>query len=540
VLIASANEMAQNKGGTICTEEATMSESATNTNDLPTQPTPFDPDATTWLPLGGPCASASGAPARVFGDYELLDEIGRGGMGVVYRARQVSLDRLVALKMILPGELTGPEDLQRFHTEAEATARLQHPGIVRVHDVGEIDGKLYYSMDYIDGPSLSKRLASGPLPGRVAAGYVAAVAHAIHHAHRNGFLHRDIKPSNILLDADDYPHVTDFGLAKKIDGDSQRTRTGTILGTPSYMAPEQASGKIHELGPACDVYGLGALLYELLTGRPPFRSETALDTLEEVIDRDPVPPRLLNAKVDHDLETICLKCLEKQPRDRYGSAEELAKDLERYLKGDSILARSINVFDRMTRALERSQHDIEFRVYGNMVLVIAVIVALAHLLIFFMTFRGPPYPIVWIGVTRAVQLALMGLAYLLMRPRTPLAASAAERQLWSIWIGYFVATGGALAIVRIVDVSGHPLDELMGFPIIALISGVAFFAMGGCYWGQCYALGAAFFLGAIFMAVWLPWSGLMTAILWGVSLTVIGLHLRRMGTDETARTPASP
>jgi hypothetical protein len=526
----------------IYAREADMPEPGTHTNDLhdwPTQPPPADPEAATWPHPASTCSPAPIPAPRTFGEYELLGEIGRGGMGVVYKARQVALDRLVALKMVLRGEFAGEEDLQRFRAEAEATARLQHPGIVRVHDVGEIDGKLYYSMDFINGPSLSKQLTSGPMPGRIAARYTAAIAHAIHHAHRNGILHRDIKPSNILLDADDQPHVTDFGLAKRLGKDSQRTGTGAVLGTPSYMAPEQASGKIHELGPACDVYGLGAMLYELITGRPPFRSETTLDTIQEVIDREPVPPRLLNAKVDHDLETICLKCLEKKPGDRYTSAETLAEDLERYLNGDTISARSINVFDRMTRALERSQHDIEFRAYGNMVLVIAAIVAVAHLLIFFMTVGGPPYPVQWVATMRFLQFVLMGLAYLVMRPRTPLAASAAERQLWSIWIGYFVASATALAILRVLEKTGHPLDELMGLPIIALLSGVAFFAMGGCYWGRCYALGGAFFVGAILMAIWLPWSGLMTAILWGVSLTALGLHLRRMGTDETVKPQAS-
>lgn len=520
----------------IYAKEAMMSESVANTNDIPTQRTPLDPDATAWMHPGQSCPSPSGVPVRIFGDYEILGEIGRGGMGVVYKARQIALDRLVAWKMILPGEFAGEEDLRRFHTEAEATAKLQHPGIVRVHEVGEIDGKLYYSMDYIDGPSLAKRLASGPLPGRVAARYVAAVARAIHYAHRNGILHRDLKPSNILLDPDDHPHVTDFGLAKRIGGDSQRTRSGTILGTPSYMAPEQASGKIHELGPPCDVYGLGAMLYELVTGRPPFRSETPLDTIMEVIEREPVPPRLLNAKVDRDLETICLKCLEKRAQDRYASAEAMAADLQRYLNGDSISARSINVIDRMARTLERSQHDIEFRSYGNMVLLIAVVVGLAHLLIFAWTVNGPPYSLFWIGSAYVVQFGLMGLIYLWMRPSQIVPASSAERQLWSIWIAYLTASFCAAPVGRFLESPNQPFDEQTLFPFRALLGGVAFFVMGGAYWGWCYAIGVAFFLGALLMPFALRWDTLITAALWVGALTAVGLHLRRIGAEEAKRT----
>ncbi len=211
----------------------------------------------------GPATIPIGPPHQ-FGPYELLAEVGRGGMGVVYKARQSGLGRVVALKMIPSGALAGAEELQRFRAEAEATAKLHHPNIVAVHEVGAIDGQHFYSMDFIDGPSLAGRLAHGPLPGRAAAGYVESVARAIHHAHGQGVLHRDLKPSNVLLDRDDRPHVADFGLCKKLDG-GKNTRTGAVLGTPSYMAPEQALGKTKELGPTCDVYGLGAVLYELLT-----------------------------------------------------------------------------------------------------------------------------------------------------------------------------------------------------------------------------------------------------------------------------------
>ena len=257
-------------------------------------------------------------------------------MGVVFKARDVKLNRFVAVKMILPAAMPDETDLERFQTEASAAACLKHPNIVAVHAVGQEDGRWYYCMDLIEGPSLAKRLSSGPLPGRAAAHYMVGVARGIDHAHRNGVLHRDLKPANILLDADDQPHVADFGLAKQMTaGPPRLTRTGAILGTPGYMAPEQASGA-KEIGPACDVYGLGALLYELLTGRPPFQAETPLDTLMQVLERDPAPPRLLNPKVDRDLETICLKCLQKDPGPPLPVGRDGRRRPGRYLNGESI------------------------------------------------------------------------------------------------------------------------------------------------------------------------------------------------------------
>jgi eukaryotic-like serine/threonine-protein kinase len=493
-----------------------------------TAPQPAVPETMAWAAPSTPRPPA-GTFGRVFGDYELLAEIGRGGMGIVYKARQVDLDRLVALKMILPGDMAGDDDLKRFRIEAEATARLQHPGIVSVHEVGEADGKLYYSMDYIEGPSLAKRLTGGPLTGRVAARYVTAIARAIEHAHRHGILHRDIKPSNILLDRADQPHITDFGLAKKIGGDSKQTRTGAILGTPSYMAPEQAAGKTHEIGPACDVYGLGAMLYELLTGRPPFQTASQLDTIRHVLEREPVPPRLLNPKVDRDLETICLKCLEKAPPNRYATAEAVAQDLDRYLNGSEISARSVNVLDRLVRELDRSQHNEEFGAFGTLAFAFAAIIGMTQVVVFTLTYQGPPYHFFWTSIARVSQFVLMALAYLRFCPTRYLPASAAERQLWSIWIGYFVACIAAVVAGRIMETDEHPLDERALFSVWALFAGMAFFAMGGGYWGRCYAMGAAFFVGGMLTPFVLPWSALIFGGLWVWALSSIGLHLRHLG-----------
>jgi len=299
-----------------------------------------------------------GTKLRYFGDYELLEEIARGGMGVIYKARQVSLNRIVAVKMILAGRLASDEDVQRFHKEAEAAANLHHPGIVAIHEVGKHEGQQYFSMDYVEGKSLAELVSEMPLPAARAASYVKATAEAIHYAHEQGTLHRDLKPSNVLVDASDNVRITDFGLAKRVQGDSSLTGTGAILGTPGYMPPEQAASKLHEIGPCSDVYSLGAILYELLTGRPPFRAETPIDTLMQVLEAEPAPPRLLNPKVPRDLETICLKCLQKEPRYRYRSAEELADDLRRFLNDEPIRARRVGRVERTWRWVRRQRRSV--------------------------------------------------------------------------------------------------------------------------------------------------------------------------------------
>src|SRR5213076_3282959 len=281
-----------------------------------------------------------------FGDYELLEEIGRGGQGVVYRARQKSLNRTVALKVIGLGQWATEAHLKRFRREAEAAASLNHPCIVPIHEVGERDGCCYFSMNFVAGGQLDQVVRETPMSTRQAADLIAKVARTVHYAHEHGILHRDIKPGNILLDKHGEPHLTDFGLARLVETESTVTRTKEVLGTPSYMAPEQAVGENKNLTSATDVYGLGAVLYQLLTGQPPFAGGTTYETVKLLLEKEPRQPRLLNPKIDRELSTICLKCLEKEPARRYASALALAEDLERWLKHEPIQARRTGIFSR--------------------------------------------------------------------------------------------------------------------------------------------------------------------------------------------------
>jgi tetratricopeptide (TPR) repeat protein/tRNA A-37 threonylcarbamoyl transferase component Bud32 len=316
-------------------------------------------DGAAPLPATKPSPAPPAAAPPVLPGYEVQGELGRGGMGVVYKARQLSLNRTVALKMVLAGEHAGPEQLARFRAEAEALARLQHPNIVQVHEVGAWGGRPFFSLEFVDGGSLAQKVAGTPQPPRAAAELLETLARAVHAAHQARVVHRDLKPANVLLTRDGVPKVTDFGLAKCLPAEHAaslpggHTEAGAIMGTPGYMAPEQAAGKARQVGPAADVYALGAILYELLTGRPPFRAETPLETILQVLEQEPVSPRALNARVPRDLETVCLKCLQKDPTKRYASALDLAEDLRRFLAGEPIRARPVPAWERALKWARR-------------------------------------------------------------------------------------------------------------------------------------------------------------------------------------------
>ena len=366
--------------------------SAERSSDIPRTPAPL-PETQPDLGRTGPeLPRPSGAtpvdnrsgvgPLPPVPGYEILGELGRGGMGIVYKARQLALKRVVALKMIRGGAVAGPEELARFRIEAETVAQLAHPNIVQIHEVGEHDGLPFFSLEFVEGGSLAGILRGRRPSPRQAARLTLTLARAMHYAHQRGVVHRDLKPANVLLrmtndqfpmteQEDEVPHplgtrkvdignwslviptITDFGLAKLLDGDSGQTRSGAVLGTPSYMAPEQAAGLTHKIGPACDIYALGAILYELLTGRPPFRAATILETLEQVRRQEPTPPRQLNRSAPRNLETICLKCLHKEPHRRYASAEELADDLNRFLEHEPIQARPVGAWERGLKWVRR-------------------------------------------------------------------------------------------------------------------------------------------------------------------------------------------
>lgn len=306
-------------------------------------PTTFDPTREASPPDTMPLGKI-----KYFGDYELLEEIARGGMGVVYKARQISLNRMVAVKMILAGQLASEADIRRFYAEAEAAANLQHPNIVVIHEVGEHEDRHYFSMDYVEGQNLATLVRERPLPPAKAAELVKTIAEAIRYAHHRGILHRDLKPQNVLIDEQGRPRVTDFGLAKRTGTDSGLTQTGAVMGSPSYMPPEQATGRQDQVGPHSDVYSLGAILYQLLTGKAPFVAETPLATLKKVVEEDPVPPSKQNPLVPPDLETICLKCLEKKPERRYRTARDLEEELERFLNHEPILARPASEWRKLS------------------------------------------------------------------------------------------------------------------------------------------------------------------------------------------------
>jgi len=445
---------------------------------------------------------------RQFGDYELLAEIGRGGMGVVYRAQQVSLGRIVALKMILRGALASEADLARFRSEAQLIARLEHPHIVPLFEVGELDGQPYFSMKFVAGTTLAARLVDGPLPPREAAAILAPVCRAIDFAHRRGILHRDVKPSNILLDEEGRPHVTDFGLAKQFAENESFTRSGAVIGTPSYMAPEQASGDRGEIGPASDVYSLGIILYQMLTGRPPFQAASPVDTVLMVLEQEPLAPHVLNAKADPDLEMIALKAIQKPPDLRYPSAAAMADDLEAYLAGEPVSARSGRFTQVIARLFRETHHAAVLKNWGVLWMwhsvVLLVICGSTNWLEFQGVAQRWPYLLLWVG-----GLIVWAPIFWAIRRRAG-PVTFVERQIAHVW-GAAVAASISLFVIE----SLLELKVLTLSPVLGLVNGMVFVVKAGILNGAFYVQAAALFTTAglmcLFPSIGLTLFGLVSA-----------------------------
>ncbi|GAB4137444.1 MAG: serine/threonine-protein kinase [Planctomycetaceae bacterium] len=448
-----------------------------------------------------------------FRDYEILEEIGRGGMGVVYRARQKSLGRTVAIKMIQQGELASETDRKRFLAEAESVARLQHPHIVPIHEIVEEAGQLFFSMQCIEGTTLARRIADGAISGREAARLLVPICRAMSEAHRQGVLHRDLKPSNILIDQDDRPYVTDFGLAKRFSppDNSQQfghgsesgtvrtfvgpmTQTNAIVGTPGYMSPEQASGQRQQVGVQTDVYGLGALLYAMVTGRAPFQAASPVNTIMMVLEQEPVPPRYLIRDLDPDLEMIVMKCLQKPVDLRYQSTDQLADDLEAYLANEPISARSSRFSDVLGRMFRETHHAGLLENWGLLwmwhSLVLLILCVTTNAFQWWGIDSRLPYVGLW-----GIGLGCWAFAFWKMRRRAG-PTLFVERQIAHIWAGSILASTLLFGIEAILN-----LPVLTLSPVIGLISGTVFLAKAGILSGRFYCEATALFLTSLLMAV---------------------------------------
>ena len=466
-------------------------------------------------------------------NYEVLGLLGRGGMGAVYEARDLRLNRIVALKVIRE-DFGGGREL--FRGEAETVARLQHPNIVQIFEVGEVGGRPFLALELVRGPSLDRVLEGRPQPPRSAAALLAIIAAAVEHAHRQGVVHRDLKPANILLQSDDglgpTPKITDFGIAKRLDPDDPGPAAGEILGTPAYMAPEQAVGESGLVGPEADVYSLGVVLYELLTGRTPFRGANILETLELARTQEPVPPRKLQLRIPRDLETICLKCLEKDPCLRYPTASELAEDLGRFRRGEPVAARRVGRLERVVESLARSENDRQLRSWGNSVLLLGPLMALPNFAVTALALTRPGS--VWgLWPLALISLALsLAAARRLGRTHAGPEAGTAVRQFLTILTGHLLAVAAVFALCPLVFNRSEPLGLLKVMPFVAVLTGQMYYSLGAAYWGGFYLAGLACLGVALVMPIDPAWAPAEFGALILLIFTAEGLHLRRLGLDD--------
>jgi serine/threonine-protein kinase len=396
---------------------------------------------------------------------------------------------------------------------------------VQVFDVGECAGVPFYSMELCTGGSLADRLRGGPLPPREAAALVGTLARAIHAAHEADIVHRDIKPANVLLAADGTPKITDFGLAKRLDAEGV-TASGSVMGTPAYMPPEQAGGRTSEVGPAADIYSLGAVLYECLTGRPPFRGQSMSELVLQVLNEAPPTPRSLNPTVPRDLEAVCLTCLNKDPRRRFPSARDLADDLARFLNGEAVRARGSLLIDQLADTLERSRMDVAHASWAGMLFAWAAMMAVTNVV----QFLG-----VELGGGQGLELAINGLKFILgggiylwwqwgrLVPRT-----TAERQMLSVWVAYLLGASLMAVVESTTAAPVPPASRLDLYPRFSVLAGMIFFVLGGTLWGRMYLFAGGFFLLALLMPYWPVGSPLLFGLAWALALTLTGLHLRAL------------
>ncbi len=399
---------------------------------------------------------ASNMSGQRFGDYDLIEEVARGGMGVVYKARQRSLNRIVALKMILAGQLAKRDDVRRFQAEAEAAANLDHPGIVPIYEVGEHEGQHFFAMRFVEGSSLAEVLADGPLPPQRAAEYTKTVAEAIAYAHARGVIHRDLKPANVLVEQTGQLRVTDFGVAKRIGSDSSLTSTGEILGTPGFMPPEQAAGRIHDVAQPADIYSLGAILYALLTGRSPFQGTGPFETLVQVLEGEPTLPTKVNRQVPGALELICMRCLEKQPADRYPSARALVDDLNRFIQGDPVEARPPNTWHHLRRWARRQPVLVAHLAGISMALLVIQIT-------FLLSGRDVTY-----YLKHTLALLIWGVS-------TAVLQQLVDRPAWSKRVAALWAIVDVTWFTVILFLAESPLGPLLiGYPLLVTASGLFF------------------------------------------------------------------